>query len=121
MRVLALCAALVVMTASAEAAGDAKHGEEVFGRCAMCHNVVKGGGNGMGPNLFAVVGRKAGAVAGFPYSDKLKNSKIVWSEDNLRKWVKGPQKMVPGTRMVFAGITRSQDADDVVAYLKTRK
>jgi len=121
MRVSIVCAAFMLATCAAQAAGDAKHGEEVFNRCGMCHNAIKGGGNGMGPNLFGVVGRKAASLPDFFYSPALKSSKLVWTEDNLKKWVMGPQKMVPGTRMSFAGITTQKDAEDVVAYLKTRK
>lgn len=109
------------LSSAALAAGDAAKGEAVFNRCAMCHNAIKGGGNGLGPNLFGMVGRKAASLTGFPYSPALKNSKIVWTDDMLRKWVRGPAKMVPGTRMVFAGLTRPQDVEDLVAYLKTRK
>jgi cytochrome c len=121
MRIAAISLALLLTTGAALAAGDAKHGQEVFNRCGMCHNAIKGGGNGLGPNLFGVVGRKAASLPDFYYSPALKDSKIVWTEDNLKKWVMGPQKMVPGTRMSFAGITSPKDADDVVAYLKTRK
>lgn len=109
------------MSSAALAAGDAAKGEAVFNRCAMCHTATKGGGNGLGPNLFGVAGRKAASLPGFPYSPALRNSKIVWTDDMLRKWVQNPAKVVPGTRMVFAGLTRPQDVEDLVAYLKTRK
>lgn len=121
MRAAALGIAVMLLISSAQAAGDAKQGEAVFGRCALCHNAVKGGGNGVGPNLFGVVGRKAASLPNFYYSPALKNSKIVWNEGNLKKWVTNPQKMVPGTRMTFAGLTSPKEADDVVTYLKTRK
>lgn len=114
--VMALCSAF-----AAQAAGDARNGQAVFDRCVQCHNANKGGGNGLGPNLFGVVGRKAASLPGFPYSPQLKASKIVWNEDMLKKWVMGPQKLVPGTRMTFVGLHRPQEAEDVVAYLKTRK
>ncbi len=113
--------AVALLSAAAHAAGNAKHGEEIFNRCALCHNAVKGGGNGVGPNLFGVVGRKAASLPNFYYSPALKNAKIIWTGDKLKKWVMGPQKMVPGTRMTFAGLTNPKDAEDVVAYLKTRK
>jgi cytochrome c len=105
----------------AQAAGDVAKGEAVFTRCQLCHSANKGGGNGLGPNLFGVVGRKAASVPNFYYSPALKNANITWTEDMLRKWVTNPQKMVPGTRMVFAGLPNSKDADDVVAFLKSKK
>jgi cytochrome c len=114
--------ALALATSAANAApGDAARGAAVFNRCAMCHNADKGGPNGLGPNLFGVVGRKAASLPNFYYSPALKNSKIVWTEAMLRKWVRNPSKLVPGTRMVFPGMTREADVDDLIAFLKSRK
>ena len=120
--VLAGLAAAVVMTASPSfAAGNAVNGKVVFGRCAICHTVNKGGSNGLGPNLFGVVGRKAATLAGYSYSGPLKGSGITWTTDKLKAWVSGPQRMVPGTKMAFAGISNPSQQDDVVAYLATLK
>jgi len=110
-----------MLSSAALAVGDPAKGEAVFNRCGLCHNATKGGGNGLGPNLFGVVGRKAASLPGFAYSSALKTSKIVWTEAALRSWVQNPAKMVPGTRMVFPGLTRAQDVEDLLAYLKTRK
>lgn len=107
--------------APALAGGDAAHGAEVFQRCAMCHNADKGGGNGVGPNLFGVVGRKAASLPDFYYSAALKASHITWSEDKLKAWVAGTAKLVPGTRMAFAGLRDPKDVADLIAYLKTRR
>jgi cytochrome c len=106
---------------AANAAGDAKAGANVFKRCAVCHTNDKGGGDGLGPNLFGVVGRKAATRPGFAYSAPLQKSGIVWSEATLTKWVAGPGRMVPGTKMTFAGITSKKQQADVVAYLATLK
>ena len=62
----------------------------------------KDGGNGVGPNLFGIAGRKAATVDGFNYSGPMKAAGITWTDDNLAKWVAGPAKMVPGTKMAFA-------------------
>ena len=121
MRLAAALGALILVSAAAQAAANAKNGEIVFGRCAQCHTAAKGGGNGLGPNLFGVSGRKAAALPGFPYSPALKNANITWTDANLHKWFENPMKMVPGTRMAFAGVRRSQDIDDLIAYLKTQK
>jgi cytochrome c len=102
-------------------AGDAKKGQTAFGICQTCHTVTKGGGNGIGPNLFGVAGRKAASLPGFYYSPALKASNIVWTNDKLTAWVTNPAKLVPGTRMVFAGIHDPARAADVVAYLDTLK
>jgi cytochrome c len=118
---MAAAAVFVLLADNATAAGDAKRGEAVFGRCAQCHTAEKDGGNGQGPNLFGVVGRKAASLPNFYYSAALKNSHIVWSDAKLKQWVADPQKLVPGTRMAFAGLKQPQDIDDLVAYLRSKK
>ena len=114
-------ALLAGTTMAANAAGDAKAGAAVFKRCAVCHTDDKGGGDGLGPNLFGVVGRKAASEPGFAYSAQLKKSGIVWNEATLTKWVSGPARMVPGTKMQFAGITSKKQQADVVAFLASLK
>lgn len=113
--------ALSVCVAAAHAGGDAKKGKDAFGACRVCHTVVKGGPNGLGPNLFGVAGRKAASLPGFYYSMALKRSNITWTNDKLRAWVMAPSKLVPGNRMAFAGISEPGKADDVVAYLASLK
>jgi cytochrome c len=114
-------ALLAGSTLAATAAGDAKSGAGVFKRCAVCHTSDKGGGDGLGPNLFGIVGRKAATHSGFSYSGPLQKSGIVWSDATLTKWVAGPARVVPGTKMSFAGITSKKQQADVVAYLTTLK
>ena len=114
-------ALLAGSTAMANAAGDAKAGASVFSRCAVCHTNDKGGGDGLGPNLFGIAGRKAASRPGFAYSPALKKADLTWTDVNLTKWVAGPARVVPGTKMAFAGITSKKQQADVVAYLMTRK
>jgi cytochrome c len=115
---LALLASSII---AANAAGDAKAGATVYKRCAVCHTNDKGGGDGLGPNLFGIMGRKAATQPGFAYSAPLRKAGIVWSEANLTKWAAGPARMVPGTKMAFPGITSKKQQADVVAYLATLK
>jgi cytochrome c len=112
--------ALLACTAATHA-GDAKKGKDAFSACQVCHAVVKGGPNGLGPNLFGVVGRKAASLSGFYYSAALKSSKISWTDDKLKAWITSPYKLVPGNRMAFAGVSDPKKADDIVAYLDTLK
>ena len=114
------CAALAASTAvvSAQEAGDAAAGEKVFARCKICHQIGEGAKNAVGPELDGVVGRKAGTVDGYSYSAANKDSGIVWSEDKLREYLKNPRAMVPGTKMIFPGLTSEKDIDNVIAYLK---
>jgi len=113
--------ALAAVASSAHAAGDPAKGKTVFQRCAICHRVDQNGGNGLGPNLFGVVNRKAGMVAGFNYSAAMKNSGITWSADKLDAYIEHPVAIVPGNHMAFAGISDSGQRADVVAYLATLK
>ena len=110
-------ALLAGSTLAAQAAGDAKAGADVFKRCAVCHTSDKGGGDGLGPNLSGIFGRKAASRPGFSYSAPLKKSGLVWNEANLTKWVAGPARVVPGTKMTFAGLSSKKQQADVVAYL----
>jgi len=120
MRKELLFAALLVASSPAVAA-DAGNGKTVFGRCVVCHVVAKGGGNGLGPNLFGVAGRKAASLPGFAYSPALKSSGITWTNDKLTAWITSPARLVPGTRMAFGGISNPAQVADVVAYLDTLK
>jgi len=119
--VILLAVALAVAAPVAAYAADANNGKSIFARCAACHTVIKGGGNGMGPNLFGVAGRKAAALPDFSYSSALKATGIKWTNDKLKAWIMGPSKVAPGTKMAFAGISNPAQADDVVAYLDTLK
>jgi cytochrome c len=110
-----------VLAGTAARAGDAAKGKIVFQRCAICHVATKGGGNGLGPNLFGVVGRKAAGAPNFSYSAAMKNSGITWSTDKLAAYVTHPAAVVPGNRMAFAGINNPDQVADVVAYLATLK
>jgi len=116
--------ALAVLASSAiaaQAAGDPKAGAAVFKRCAVCHTSDKGGGDGLGPNLYGVAGRKAASRPGFAYSGPLQKAGVIWTEPNLTNWVAGPARMVPGTKMAFAGISSKKQQADVVAYLQSLK
>ena len=110
-----------LLSSQAFAAGDAAKGKTVFARCAVCHNVEKDGGNGVGPNLFGIVGRKSATVDGFSYSGPMKAANLTWTDDNLAKWAAAPAKMVPGTKMAFGGIAQKTQIADLVAYLDTLK
>jgi cytochrome c len=109
--------ALSLLAASAvhAATGDPAHGAQIYQRCQLCHSIKH---DLVGPRHLGLFGRKAGSIAGYPYSTAMKSSGITWSEDTLNRFLSGPQAFVPGTRMTFTGLPDEQDRADVIAYLK---
>ena len=100
------------------AAGDPAAGASSFAKCAACHTVEQGGANGIGPNLFGVLGKPIGKhAAGFAYSGDLSGHGGDWTYENMDAWLKSPKAMVPGTKMTFAGLSKPEDRANVIAYL----
>ena len=122
----ALAAALALAcldTGAAQADGDAAKGKAAFERqCAICHTVEKGGDNRLGPNLFGIIGKKAGTAPDYTYTNAFKTrANWEWTEDAIGGWMMFPSTMIPGTAMgIFQGIAE-RDRDDLVAYLTTLK
>jgi cytochrome c len=118
---------VVLEGASAEAekpmdfsVADAAKGEQVFKKCAACHNADPGGANALGPALHGVVGRAVASHAGFAYSDALKGVGGTWGWDNLSTWLANPKKFAPGNKMTFAGLSNPEDRANVIAFLNSR-
>jgi cytochrome c len=111
--------ALAITDASGtQLVGDAERGRRVFAQCTSCHS-IEAGVNRVGPTLHGVIGREAGSVPGFRYSEANSTSHIVWSEQELFDYLENPRALVPGTTMAFAGIRNPQQRADVIAYIKT--
>jgi cytochrome c len=87
--------------------------------CGACHNFQKGGPNGIGPNLYGIVGRARASAPGFDYSDAMKAKGGEWTIDDLNKFLTSPKEFVPGTKMTFAGLPRGNQRADVIAYLNS--
>lgn len=113
--IAALAAAVMTQTARAQ---DAAAGEQVFRLCMPCHSIGPGAKNKVGPVLNGLDGRHSGSAPGYSYSDANKNSGIVWNEANFKKYIHNPRAMVPGTKMIFAGISNQKQVDNLWAYLK---
>jgi cytochrome c len=102
----------------AVAAGDPVRGARAFQACASCHS-VKSDEHMTGPSLANIWNRRAGTVEGFlRYSDAMKRSNIVWTENTLDEWLRDPQHLIPETSMSFPGLRKIEDREDVIAYLK---
>ena len=113
-----IAGAALVASIGAAAAQDAAAGEKVFAKCKVCHQIGESAKNLVGPVLNGVVGRPAGTYPGYHYSDANKNSGITWDEATLKVYLKNPKAKVPGTKMVFPGLTSDDDIANVIAYLK---
>ena len=116
-----LAAWTLALGAAAHADGDPAAGKTVFNQCRPCHQVGPDAENSVGPVLNGVVGRTAGSYPDYNYSDANKNSGLTWDEATLRDYLKNPRVKVPGTKMVFPGITREAQLDNLLAYLKQIK
>ncbi len=117
---LFIAAAAISLAAPSYAEGDAEAGKVVFRKCAVCHNIEPDKAK-IGPSLHGVVGRKSASVANFAYSAGMKAYDVTWSEESLFTYLEAPQKLVKGTKMVFAGLPAEKDRRDVIAYLATLK
>jgi cytochrome c len=90
-------------------------GKEVFEkRCGGCHALDR---DKQGPRLKGVYGRAAGSVDSFQYSDTLKKSKIIWTDETLEKWLTDTEKLVPDNNMTFH-VESSSERGEIIAYLK---
>lgn len=89
----------------------------VFAPCAHCHQIGKGARNSTGPVLTGVIDRPAASTA-YPYSTAMRDSGLVWDETTLRAFLKNPHKLVPGTRMAFAGLDDAQ-IDTLLDYIRS--
>jgi cytochrome c len=111
-------AALPIATLLATA--DIAKGEAAFKKCAACHTIAQGGPNGIGPNLWASMGKPHGHVAGFSYSDALKSVPGNWDFEGMDKWLANPKKYAPGTKMTFAGLGNPEERANLIAYLNAQ-
>ncbi len=123
MNISLIVIALAALTASsvvaaAQDTGDPAAGEKVFAKCKVCHQIGEGAKNAVGPELNGVVGRKAGSAPEYNYSAANKDSGLTWDEATLKRYLKDPRAAVPGTKMIFPGLSNEKDIDNVIGYLK---
>jgi cytochrome c len=113
-----IASAIVVGLATSAHAQDAAAGQKEFVVCKACHQIGPGAKIAIGPVLNGVVGRKAGTYPGFEYSPANKDSGIVWTPEELDKYLANPQAVVPHTKMIFPGLKDEKKRKDVIAYLE---
>jgi len=107
-------ALILLLPVGAAVAADPEKGKEIYGRCLACHALEY---DRVGPHHCGLIGRRAGSVKGFAYSDAMKRSKIVWNEKTLDRFLANPLKTVPGTAMTYAGVPDAKERADLIAYL----
>jgi cytochrome c len=102
------------------ASADISAGENVFKKCAACHNVNEGGANKVGPNLYNVVNRPIASVDGFSYSGALKayGEGKAWTYEELNGFLWKPKTFVKGTSMGFGGLKKVEDRANLIFYLR---
>lgn len=94
-----------------------ERGAELWGKCRTCHTVEAKGRNLVGPRLHGVFGRKAGSQPDYRYSDAMKTSNVVWTEQTLDAYLAATQDFIPGNKM-YGGLAIAQDRVDLIAWLK---
>ena len=119
--VLLSVAGLVASTSLAWAQGDlVAEGENVFRKCQACHAIGEGASHRIGPHLNDVIGRQAGSLEDYNYSQALRTAGqegLVWNEETLSEFLADPAAMIPGTKMVFPGLREDEEIQAVIAFL----
>ena len=93
-------------------------GKKIYKKCRACHTLDEGGKNRVGPNLYGVIGAKAGTKEGFAYSKAMKNSDIVWTDEALDAYLARPARFLPGGSMSFIGIKKPEQRQILIEYIK---
>jgi cytochrome c len=117
MRTLFAAAAFIAVSGLTASAQDVAKGEISFHKCLPCHSIGDDAQNKIGPELNGLDGRPAGSAPGFDYSDANKKSGITWNEAKFKEYIKDPKGVIPGTKMIFAGIKSDQEIADLWAYV----
>ena len=103
------------------ASADPAKGEAVFKKCGACHNAVKGGPAGIGPNLWGVIGDHHAHMPGFGYSEAMAATHDKsWDFTQINAWLTNPKTFIAGNKMSFAGIAKPEERAAVIAYLNTQ-
>jgi cytochrome c len=116
---LVLGFALTVGFAGAASAQDAAAGEKVFAKCKACH-VIDAPTNRVGPSLHGVIGRTAGTVEGFKYSESMiQHGKdgLVWNNETIDQYLADPKGFIPKNKMAYPGLKSADDRANLIAYI----
>jgi cytochrome c len=122
--IIALGGVTLLLASSASgqlvAQGADASGQQVFNNaCRTCHT-IKDGDNRVGPHLHNIIGRKAGSLPTYRYSEAMQSADFVWDEDKLGRFIENPDAMVPGNGMTpYTGVRSAEDKAKIIAFLKS--
>ena len=97
-----------------------KDGEVAFNNaCRTCHT-LREGDNRLGPSLYGAIGRKAGSLPNYNYSESMKKADIVWDKNSLDRFIANPDAVVPGNNMKpDGGIASAEERAKIIAFLES--
>lgn len=95
-----------------------RRGRIMFLQCTACHSTKRGEEHKVGPNLHGVVGARAAQKEGFAYTESLRQSGVVWTKENLDRFLEKPNDLVPGTAMVFIGVEKAENRAALIKFLE---
>jgi cytochrome c len=111
---------IAIGSTAAFAEGDVTAGKKVYKKCKVCHS-FEAGKNGQGPSLQGIMGRTAGTAEGFKFSDAMKASGIVWSDETINAYVENPKTYIPKNKMAFPGIKSKKSHSDAKKAKKAKQ
>lgn len=119
---IALFVALVSFATSltpALAEGDVKKGKRVFKKCKVCHSIKENSKKKIGPSLYGIIGRKIATNPDYKYSKAMLAADFIWTEEKLKSYLQKPRAMFKKTKMIFPGLKKEKDRNNLLAYIKS--
>lgn len=120
LKILGLVPLLLIILQPAFADDAMERGAELFKKCAACHS-LNPDSNRTGPSLYNIVGKKAGQMEGYRYSNAMREQAeegLVWTEENLHTFIEKPRRLIRMTKMSYPGLKDEADRAAVIEYLK---
>ena len=99
------------------ASASVADGKKIFKKCTACHSIAKGGANKIGPALWGVLGRKAGSISDYKYSNAMATHAKPWSLEEMNGFLIKPKDWIKGTKMSFIGLKKDTDRAAVILYM----